>query len=275
MPEGPEIRRAADLLSAALYNEIIEDVKFGLPGLRRHEHHLKSHRIVGVTSHGKAMLNHFEHGWTIYSHNQLYGLWKVVPRGEWPTTNRSLRLALHTHTHSALLYSASEISVWRTVDLVEHPFLARLGPDILDEALTWRDLRARLGLPTFSGRSLVSLYLDQAFLAGIGNYLRSEILYHARLHPWARPQDLSETVLGRLARSTLTISRRTYETKGVTNPAKRAGMLKRKGLGFEDYRFAVFARDGQPCYECGETIVRSKAGARRLYWCPVCQAETP
>ncbi|HBO12226.1 MAG TPA: endonuclease VIII, partial [Halieaceae bacterium] len=93
---------------------------------------------------GKALLTHFEHGWSLYSHNQLYGVWRVQRRGRLPKTNRSLRVALHTASHSALLYSASDISVWRTEELAAHPFLARIGPDILSPALSWRVIAARL-----------------------------------------------------------------------------------------------------------------------------------
>ena len=27
---------------------------------------------------GKALLTHFDHGWTLYSHNQLYGVWRIA-----------------------------------------------------------------------------------------------------------------------------------------------------------------------------------------------------
>ncbi|MCC6706705.1 MAG: hypothetical protein IT492_03995 [Gammaproteobacteria bacterium] len=44
--------------------------------------------------------------------------------------------------------------------------------------------------PAFRRRSVAALYLDQGFLAGIGNYLRSEILFFAGVSPQARPMDL-------------------------------------------------------------------------------------
>ena len=68
---------------------------FGLPRLRRHGKTLSGHRVVRLETRGKALLTHFEHGWTIYSHNQLYGVWKVAKRGKLPQTNRSLRLLQH------------------------------------------------------------------------------------------------------------------------------------------------------------------------------------
>ena len=49
--------------------------------------------------------------------------------------------------------------------------------------------------PAFRKRSLGSLYLDQRFLAGNGNYLRSEILWAARLNPERKPAALTESAL--------------------------------------------------------------------------------
>jgi endonuclease-8 len=53
---------------------------------------------------------------------------------------------------------------------------------------------------------LGSLYLDQGFLAGIGNYLRSEILFAACLHPAGKPRELAAKTRNRLARQTRKIA---------------------------------------------------------------------
>lgn len=271
MPEGPEIRRAADRIAQAVVGQTIEAVSFGLPRLARFDALLSGQRVVDVETRGKALLTHFDNDYTIYSHNQLYGVWKVVRRGRLPATGRSLRLALHTRTHSALLYSASDISVWPREDLGLHPFLSRLGPDLLSAGLSWHDVADRLADPRFSGRSLGSLYLDQQFLAGSGNYLRSEILFCARLHPLQRPTGLTRGERGRLARETLAVTQRSYATGGITLTPRLAGRLAREVAGFERRRFFVFARDGRPCYRCGAAIRRDTLGSRRIYWCARCQ----
>ena len=91
--------------------------------------------VKAIDTRGKAMLTHFDNELTLYSHNQLYGRWFTAKRGEFPDTRRSLRVALHTRSHSALLYSASDISVLTPAQVQSHPFLSRLGPDVLDEGL--------------------------------------------------------------------------------------------------------------------------------------------
>jgi endonuclease-8 len=271
MPEGPEIRRAADTIAKVLVNQPVDTVRFGIPRLRRHAKVLRGHRIVDIETRGKALLTHFEHGYSIYSHNQLYGVWRVIKGHKLPETTRSLRLLLQTPTHSAILYSASDISVWPTEELVEHPFLKRIGPDIMNSELAWRDIAARLQADPFRARELCALYLDQAFLAGNGNYLRSEVLHDAGIHPRRKPRDLSRGELGKLARSTLALSRRSYETGGITLAPRLAGKLKNSGLKREWRRFYVFGRTDQPCYHCGTAIKRTEANTRRLYHCPQCQ----
>jgi len=273
MPEGPEIRRAADKIESALKNKTIERVEFGLKPLKKYGKPLTGTKVLSLETRGKALLTHFDSGTTIYSHNQLYGIWRIVKRDKLPKTNRQLRLALHTDRHSALLYSASDISVWDTEHIDQHPFLQRIGPDILNPELTWREIADRLQSKAFAGRALNSVYLDQAFLAGLGNYLRSEILFVAGIHPSKRARELTKGQLGKLARATLEISQRSYALQGVTIPEHRYKALKKKGLSYGKARFFVFSRARQPCHICNTKIERSVANSRRIYTCAGCQPQ--
>ncbi len=271
MPEGPEIRRAADRISAILTGRELKEVWFGLARLKHFSDELTGCRVEGVDTRGKALLVRFDSGLTLFAHCQLYGVWYARKRGQLPSTRRSLRVALHSENDSALLYSASEIAVLTREEELVHPYLSCLGPDALDSAVTWRNVSQRLNLPAFRNRALSSLYLDQRFLAGIGNYLRSEILFAAQLHPSRRPRELGVKTRNQLARQTLLIARRAYETGGITNSPARVAASKARGMTRRHYRFAVFGRAGKPCPICGNSIERSEAGARRFYLCPACQ----
>ena len=271
MPEGPEIRRAADQIEAVLKEKTVEHIQFGLPGLKKFARSLKGSKVLRLETRGKALLTHFDAGLTIYSHNQLYGVWRVVKRDKLPKTNRQLRLAIHTDQHSALLYSASDISVWETRHIESHPFLKRIGPDILNPDLTWRMVAERLQSKAFAGRALNSVYLDQAFLAGLGNYLRSEILFIAGIHPGQRARNLTKGQIGKLARTTLDISQRSYALQGVTLPERQYKALRQQGATYGKARFFVFGRAGQPCRKCSQKISRSTANSRRIYTCSRCQ----
>jgi endonuclease VIII len=254
MPEGPEIRRAADRLADAIVGSPLTLAWFAFPNLKRHERGLKGRRIEAIVPHGKALLTRFDHGWTMYSHNQLYGVWRIAAAGERPETDRSLRVALETADRAILLY----------------PFLVKLGPDVLDTALDAAQVAERLRAPAFHGRRLGALLLDQGFLAGMGNYLRSEVLFLARLSPDRRPRDLTDAQRRVLAEALLDVPRRSYATRGIEPAAgMRADYLTDTPHGF---RFAVFDREGQPCPICQAAIERREVGARRLYLCRRCQS---
>jgi len=271
VPEGPEIRRAADRVARVLVGRPIVAADLRMPGIKRFEGRLTGSSVTAIETRGKAMLTRFDNGLTLYSHNQLYGRWYITRRPKLPKTGRELRVALHTPTHSALLYSASDIEVLTQRGLANHPFLNRVGPDILDPDLTVEQVAERLGSRKFRNRALGHLYLDQAFLAGIGNYLRSEILWAARVNPAAKPAQLNLASIREVARQTLTISRRSYRTRGVTAPPKAAKERKASGMSYQQYRFQVFGREGLACYECGTTIERPRMGSRNLFVCVVCQ----
>jgi formamidopyrimidine-DNA glycosylase len=43
------------------------------------------------------------------------------------------------------------------------------------------------------------------------------------------------------------------------------------GYGSMQERFRVYGRDGEPCLECGTTIVRTVVAGRGTHLCPRCQ----
>lgn len=269
MPEGPEIRRAADRLAAAVVGRTLRRVQFAFPQLKPYETELAGRRTLSVTPRGKALLTAFDSGWTLYTHNQLYGVWKVARPGERPDTSRSLRVALETARAAILLYSASDIGMWRSDEIETHPFLQGLGPDVLDPSLSADAVAARLDSPAFRRRALGGLLLDQGFLAGLGNYLRAEVLWEAGLHPAARPADLDAAQRERLARALLSIPRLSYSTRGVEPaPGMRPDLIAHEG---ERFRFKAFKREGQPCGRCGTPIARGSANSRPMFLCPHCQ----
>ena len=270
MPEGPEIRRAADRLAAAAAGRPLVRAWFAFPALKRYEKRLTGARIEAITPRGKALLTRFDNGLTLYSHNQLYGVWRIQAPGDAPQAGRSLRVALDTAEASLRLYSASEVAIWRTDEVERHPFLQRLGPDVLDPALDAKTVAARLRSPRFRNRALGGLLLDQAFLAGMGNYLRSEVLFLAGLRPERRPADLDAAAVRRLAKALLDVPRRSYRTRGIERASGMKGDYLADTAG--GFRFAVFDRAGLPCPACGAAIVRQASGSRRLYLCPRCQA---
>ncbi|WP_227396395.1 endonuclease VIII [Jeotgalibacillus aurantiacus] len=272
MPEGPEIRRAADQIEKAVKQKTILEVSFAFEHLQDYEPLFAGEKVLKVETVGKAMLMRFSNGYTIYSHNQLYGKWVIRNAYNYPKTNRQLRLAVHTEKKSALLYSASDIEVLKDEEVHLHPFIAKAGPDLLNQKVSAKDLITRMKDKRFAGRRWTALLLDQAFVAGNGNYLRSEILFKAGIHPSLRPKDCRENQLRLAAEAILQLTKQSYETGGITNDLELANKLKAQGQKRSAYRHWVFARAGQSCRIDGTPIEKIIAGSRRLYFCPTCQA---
>ncbi|MEM9696847.1 MAG: DNA-formamidopyrimidine glycosylase family protein, partial [Myxococcota bacterium] len=104
MPEGPEIRRAADRIERVLVGRQAQSVVFGLPQLAPFIRRLEGRDVLAVDTVGKAMLTRFDGGLSVYSHSLLYGRWYVQRRRAPVRTRRQLRFGVYTETHAALLF---------------------------------------------------------------------------------------------------------------------------------------------------------------------------
>ncbi len=278
MPEGPEIRRLADALEKQVAGRVIDSIRFGLDSLKPWESRLTGAKINKIKTCGKAMViclhNLKGKKLNIYSHNQLYGRWVFCDTNDYPQSKRQLRIAIDCQGKSALLYSASDIAVLDNDELRQHPFLRKLGPDVLDNSTTAEHIVKRLSSARYRNRQLGAVLTDQSFIAGLGNYLRCEILFYSSLHPRVRSSDLDENKLHLLARTILKLARQSYQTAGITNNLDYAQQKMKQGVSFEQARFYVFRRQGQPCYRCGSLIEKFSQSGQACFCCPLCQQAT-
>lgn len=272
MPEGPEIRRAADRIARVLTGRRVLSIEFHVPSLARHTQALTGAHVVSVTPRSKALLIRFSTGAILYSHNQLYGRWSVDRASKVPTSRRALRVAIATKDHVARLYSATDIEVLDEASLATHPYVSQLGLELLDDTTTSEDAVHQAHAAPFQRRALAGLLLDQVFYAGLGNYLRSEILYVARLRHSDLLGRLSPEARTRLGETAYALTHQAYRHRGVTNDVSRAAALKTEGLSFGRYRHHVFDRQGEACWECAHLIERVDVGGRGIYFCRRCQA---
>jgi endonuclease VIII len=271
MPEGPEIRRATDAIAKVLQGKLVRNLEFGQPHLVPFQKRFKNVLVLDVEPRGKAVLTHFANDKTIYSHNQLYGEWAIFDKYAEPPTHKQRRIVLDTDEHRIVLYSASDIEVLDSGQVSKHPYIAKLGVELLDSSIGLKDVIECLNAPRWQKKLLAQILLDQAFLAGVGNYLRSEILFVAKLHPWVRLMDLDNAQRKRLAKAALSVTRQAYRHAGITNSLASAKLLKAAGIPFSSYRHFVFDREGQSCWVCHTEVVRVEVAGRQLHWCPNCQ----
>ena len=273
MPEGPEIRRARDKISKVLVGKDIIESNFYYERIRDKEEKVKDKNIKEITTRGKALLIRFKNNWTMYSHNQLYGRWTINLKTTTIKSTRALRVVFKTNKHAVRLWSATDIDLLPTSEEDEHSFLRKIGPDILNESCNIELIEKRLTSKSFNKRKASTLMLDQTVFAGLGNYLRSEILFDAKIHPDDRPFDLDKKRITQWAKSIKKISYLAYKTGGFTVSTSLATRNKANGERRKSYRHAVFMRHQYECLNCKGRIERKWYGKRKLDYCPSCQTQ--
>jgi endonuclease VIII len=268
MPEGPEIFLAARAVHAAVAQQP-SSIVWHHPQLKPRARSLRAVPIVRVHARSKAMLTEFANGAVLYSHNQLYGQWVVHAANE-PLLAKQIRLVISTAQHQVVLYSATDFAWLRAGQEHLHPYIAKLGPEVLDSAVTAAHIAQRLA--QFPRRVIADALLDQHVLAGLGNYLRADILLLARIDPLRKIATLSAAELARIAKACKTLTQRSVQRAGVVRPWAQYQAARKAGLGFEAARFYAFDREGAPCWHCATPIARAVQGGRGLFYCPTCQA---
>ena len=266
MPEGPEIFLASRAVHAAVAQQPIQ-LELLHPALKAKARELRGVSIARVHARSKAMLTEFVNGVVLYSHNQLYGEWVVHTLAE-ALLNRQVRLVIRTAQHQVVLYSATDFAWLQSGQEHAHPYIAKLGLEVLDAAVSAQHIAERLA--QFPRRVIADALLDQHVLAGLGNYLRADILFVARIDPLRKIGSLTHADLLRTGKACKLLTKRSVERGGVTRPWAHY-MSTRTGLGFEASRFYAFDREGVPCWDCAAPIARVTQGGRGLYFCPQCQ----
>jgi endonuclease VIII len=268
MPEGPEI-----FLSARAVHEAVAQqpctVKLPYPPLAAKARSLRGVQVKCVHARSKAMLTEFANGVVLYSHNQLYGQW-VVHAADEPLLPRQVRLIITTAKHQAVLYSATDFAWLRAGEEDGHPYIAKLGPEVLSDQVSAAHIAQRLA--AFPRRVIADALLDQHVLAGLGNYLRADILLVAKINPLRKINTLTLAELLRIAKACKTLTQRSVKRQGVVRPWAQYLAARKAGADYEAARFYAFDREGAPCWECATRIARITQGGRGLFYCPACQA---
>lgn len=149
--------------------------------------------------------------------------------------------------------------------------ISRLGPDPLvddsAEAET-RFVEVIRRKPTPIGL----LLMDQSVVAGIGNVYRAEMLFRAGLNPHTPGKNVPEDVVRALWKDWTHLLRVGVQTGLMLTMDGLTDDDLAKAIAHRDDRHWVYRRAGLPCRKCGTNIVLEMAAARKLYWCPQCQA---
>ena len=295
MPEGPEVRKYADALNTVLTGRVLTALEARTRDARLwltdNEPRLLGRRVERVVSHGKHLLGYVEDGFFFHSHLMMWGRWQTFASGYLPEKDRRERARIVVKGGAAILLSAPIFNVGEgdPYEKIEH--LASLGPDVLpyDGVFDAAEFRRRLRLPEHLHVEIGAALLNQRVVAGLGNYLRAEVLFSCKLDPWRSVGDLTSRNLKCLIETVPRLARLSYETGATANEEDRKRMTVDSSLVYQpgrEYgtRHLVFRRTNLPCLRCGETIrqLRQKTydpdhieedgeRTRIVYFCAKCQ----
>jgi formamidopyrimidine-DNA glycosylase len=259
MPELPEVeawvRELAPLVSRAPVARAgpahIATLKTFDPPLDA----LEGRRFAGATRRGKNLLFPTEDGELVLRvHLMSAGRLRLLPPGgKGPKTPMfGLRFADDSELVLTEAGKKKRAGVWLLTPEALELELSHLGPDALE--VTDAELRELLGRER---RQLHPLLRDQRAIAGIGRAHANEILWRARLSPFALSTQLDENESERLAVS-------------IREDLERALELRERGKGDTDV-YVVHARFGEPCPRCGSTLRRVDYEEHTITYCPTCQ----
>jgi formamidopyrimidine-DNA glycosylase len=226
MPEGPEVRTIADVLNRKVLNRKIKEIELSenakVYNFDLYENYLSDRKddvsITKISSYGKKLL--------IYLNNEIVIVFSLGMTGAFRFNKEThSHVIFHLHAGDATVdaaASAGDAAVEAVVSAVKSfnftdtrrfgdatflniedldDNLSNLGPDLLEAALNtpiskkkWLEI---FNQPSARGlkigkRAICIILLEQNFVAGIGNYLKSEILYYSGILPDRLACDLSD-----------------------------------------------------------------------------------
>ena len=290
MPELPEVEVTRRQIEPLLVGREIEaldttaDSYFFLTPAACLRRALKDRTFTALDRHGKYLVGSLDDGQRVLFHlgmtGQLFSstarsvrLLSATARNSLaPEEQMEFRPDPHTHLHLRFRDGAPDIffrdvrkfgKVMLLAAGEENERLARLGPDALQVT---GDLL--FGATRKRKTPIKAVILDQSAIAGVGNIYADEALFLAGVRPSRRAGRVTRRECQAIAVALRYVLERSIETGG----SSISDYLAPDGSdgGYQDER-RVYARAGDACYSCGETIKRRVIAQRGTHYCPRCQ----
>lgn len=270
MPEGPECRHLTDILKLSLVGKHLKSIKI-LSGRYSRHGPPKGFNLI-TTLLEKTPIKILEIGvkgkfiyWVL--DNNVY-MWNTLGMsGQWTTEQDK-----HCHVEFSFIdndintFYFRDIRNFGTLRFENHleKKLKTLGHDILNNSLTNQEI-----IQLFRKRNqwcLPKFLMNQGYLSGIGNYLKCEALYAAKLSPYRLISSLNDSEIITLYQEITRIAKESYHSKGASFLTFRDPDSNK---GRYSFNFQVYGKDKIDNY----SIQREKTGdGRSTYWVKELQA---
>lgn len=294
MPEGVEIKISAELIKPLVVGKFIRRTFIGGKGRystsdpEGYKEFTDSYRdssgmitivdnlkVIDVKTKGKLMYWSFDNGW--------YMMCTFGMSGQW-----SPEAGKHVCFHVNLLEDGGGFSDvyfndprhFGTLKFVKsyallNLKLSSLGWDPLQDSL--EDVKTPTttikGWDVYlnhmimkSNKPIGQLLMDQSLFAGVGNYIRAEALYQAKMSPWRLGNQLTKEDLKTLYEAITSVMKESYDHQGATI------LTYKDAYGAEGKYSSCFKVYGQKKDPLGNIIKKEDTPDKRtIHWCPAVQ----
>ncbi len=291
MPEGPEVRKYADAVDRVLSGRTIRSLEARTREARKwletNGARLVGRRVLSVRSHGKHLVGQIDGGFYFHSHLMMWGRWLIFVPEPPADVDRRERARVIVDGGAAIMYSGPIFNVGEGDPRGRIEHLQTLGPDVLpyDHDFDSAEFRRRLQFPENRDLTIGAALLDQRIVAGLGNYLRAEVLFACGLNPWTKVGALKKREVTCLSRTAPALGLRSYLFGATASDSDRERMNTDPSLVYQQgremgTRHLVFRRTNLPCLRCSSPIKQFRQTtavdgdedrSRIVYYCPECQ----
>lgn len=271
MPELPEVARTALSLNQKIKNSELTEMiihsgrysRHGAPkGFVELEADLPA-KVEKVEFYGKLIVFSF-----IGKSGKPWYMWNTLGMsGGWRTEHsKHGHVELRTTHGSVFFTDARNFGTIRITDSWEETQrkVKSVGPNHLNDQISDELFEQRL--MKRSEDTLAEVLMDQSLIGGIGNYIKAEVLYRAKLSPNRRVKELTKSDFSNLNRYTKEVVESSFDNRGAT-------IRTYDGMDGEDGDFVFeFKVYGRKVCEAGYPVVREVTlDGRTTWWCPSIQ----
>lgn len=265
MPEGPEVKIVTNWLSEYCTGKLVVDC---CPEYKCKSGYdtVKDSIIEKVTCKGKQIFFHFSikgNGKVDIIYNNrlaLFGRWSDIK------PENHLRFWFKLSGDKYLYFS--DTTNFGGLDILSplayEMKLKEIGPDLLSEEVSFDLYMKKIRSSRIKNQYICKFLTEQKYFSGIGNYLKSEILYFSKIAPHRTLQTLTDAEIFELYTKSIEIIKLSYSYGGLTIETFWSPDGKR-GL----YPKVVYDSDKDPS---GNPIISSSEyDGKSTYWVPALQ----
>jgi formamidopyrimidine-DNA glycosylase len=264
MPEAPECRKYAIELAERVSNRVLQSIEVvsgrytkKVPtGLDTFMSHLPM-KVVGAGVHGKFIYWILGDELSVWSTLGMTGAWSA-------TETKHTRVKFNLDDGTIFYNDQRNFGTLKFVrgkfQLIEK--LKSMGPDMLAEDVP--DDVFICSMRKKPSWQITKALMEQSLVAGVGNYIKSDSLWLARLSPHRRVEDLSDAELSNLNRSIKHVMRESFQAGGSSSDGYTSSTTDD-----DTKRFLVYNQDQDP--DCNDVIKETTEDKRSTFWAPEVQ----